>query len=524
MEFPKLEELNCSNCTERSIEAHYPDFWEHITKNYHCEKWTEKLYWFYHNINDYPRCRVCGKPTKFINLKTGYREFCSTKCMNSCDSIQERKAQTSIKRYGVRNAMQNDEVKKKLQSTLVERYGVDNISKSNIFHESRKRTCLEKYGVEHPMQSSPIREKMITTQRLKNIYLDPNLIGYTEDGQQIRKCCKSNCDRCTKKYYITPTNIYFDRNRLGYEPCTTLVPVGNSQKSSLEYKVKDLLDRYGIHYICNDRKLMSNGKELDIFIPDYNLAIECNGIWSHSIMNNSSPKPKNYHIDKTRQCRAYGIELIHLWEDWIMGKWDIVESMLLNKLNLTHTKLYARNTRISEINVKECKEFIDKNHIQGAPNGSHIRIGLYDGNELVSVMTFTLHQDGWHLDRFCNKLNTNVVGGASKLLKYFINQYSPDVIISFSSNDISCGDLYKTLGFETDYKYQSSYWYFRPGTLKRDHRASWSKPEIVRKGIKNEIDDSWTEFEVMKELGFFCIYDSGQYKWILDISKEKDLL
>ena len=105
----------------------------------------------------------------------------------------------------------------------------------------------------------------------------------------------------------------------------------------------------------------------------------------------------------------------------------------LNKLNLTHTKLYARNTRISEISIKECKEFIDKNHIQGAPNGSHIRIGLYDRNELVSVMTFTLHQDGWHLDRFCNKLNTNVVGGASKLLKYFINQYNPDVIISFSS-------------------------------------------------------------------------------------------
>ena len=80
---------------------------------------------------------------------------------------------------------------------------------------------------------------------------------------------------------------------------------------------------------------MHDRKELDIFIPKFNLAIECNGIWSHSVMNNPSPKPRNYHINKTKQCRKYNIEVIHLWEDWIMGKWDIVESMLLNKLGIT---------------------------------------------------------------------------------------------------------------------------------------------------------------------------------------------
>ena len=94
MEYPKLEELNSSNCTERSIEIHYPEFWKYIIDNYHhSEKWTERIYWFYYGLNDFPKCPICGKRTNFINLKNGYREFCSTKCLNNSKDIQLRKKQ-----------------------------------------------------------------------------------------------------------------------------------------------------------------------------------------------------------------------------------------------------------------------------------------------------------------------------------------------------------------------------------------------------------------------------------------------
>ena len=518
MDYPKLTDLNPSNCTERSIKIHYPDFWAHIIKNYHCEKWTEKLYWFYHNITDYPKCKVCGAPTKFINLKTGYREFCGYKCMNSCNDIQSRKKETSRRNWGTDNPMQSKTIQTKLKFTIQERYGVDNPFQQPDFKEKRIKTNLQRYGVPHHLQNEHVKNKLVQTQRLKNIYFDPNLMGYTEDGQQIRRCNNNNCDKCQKRYYVTPTNVYFDRSRLGYETCTNLVPIGNSQKSSLEYKVRELLDNHNIYYISNNRKLTHDKKELDIFIPEFNLAIECNGIWSHSVMNNSSPKSRSYHMDKTKQCRKCNIEVIHLWEDWILGKWDIVESILLNKLKLTKNNIYARNTIVKELSAKCCNEFMEKNHIQGATNNSHVRLGLYHEEELVSVMSFSLQKEKWILDRFCNILNTNVVGGASKLLKYFISLYHPDSIISFSSNDISDGNLYKVLGFETDYKYQPSYWYFRPGSLQRDHRSGWSKSEIVRKGFKEKVDESWTEFDTMKELGFFCIYDSGQFRWTLTLN------
>lgn len=517
MEYPKIEDLNSSNCTERSIKIHYPEFWEFITKNYRCEKWTENLYWFYHNLTDYPKCKICGEPTKFINLKTGYREFCGYKCMNFCTDVQSRKKETSRKKWGTDNPMQSEVVKDKLRKTVRERYGVDNTFQMEEFDEKRKSTNLKKYGVEHHLQNPEIKSKLIRTQRKQNIDRDSGLIGYNEEGLQIRKCPHPGCNQCSQKFYTTPTNIYFDRNRLGYETCTTLIPIGNSRRSSLEYKITQLLDDFGIQYQTNNRSILNDHKELDIYIPSHKLAIECNGIWVHSIMNNCSPKPTSYHIDKTKKCREFGIEVLHLWEDWIIYKWDIVKSIILNKLKLNSNRIYARKTEIRELNPVECNEFMDKNHIQGKTNNSMIRYGLFYNGELVSAMSFSLIKSNWILDRFCSRLNTNVIGGASKLLNYFINQYHPNTIVSFSSNDISNGDLYEKLGFTSDKKYQGEYWYFRPSNLRRDHRSSWSKSEIVRKGVKDKVDVTWTERDVMEQLGFFCIYDSGQFKWILNL-------
>ena len=516
MDYPKLENLNPSNCTERSIEKHYPEFWEYIIKNYHCEKWTERLYWFYHDLNDYPKCPVCGKNTSFINIKTGYREFCSQKCMNSSEVIKMRKKQTSFKNFGVESPMKSPEIKKKLKESIQKKYGVDNVFQLNDVKNKTKQTCLEKYGVFHHLQNPHIKQKLINTIRNKNIWADKYLIGYTDEGKQIRKCPHKNCNKCQQKYYIIPTSIYFDRKRLNTETCTNLLKIGAKHDSSLEQKILILLDEFNIPYIRNDRKIMGNKKEVDIYIPSKNIAIECNGIWAHSTMNNKDPKPKKYHQNKTVACKANNVELIHLWEDWILFKYDIVKSLILNKLGLINNSIYARKCVVKEIPIEICNKFLNENHIQGKTN-SMIRLGLFYNNFLVSVMTFKLNKNQWELNRFCTKINMRVPGAASKLLKYFIKMYNPKSIISFSSNDISSGNLYKKLGFQTDHKINQSYWYFEPGSLKRYHRSSFTKEEIVRRGWRDKIDDTWTEFEVMEEHGYFQIYDSGQLKWVMNM-------
>lgn len=90
---------------------------------------------------------------------------------------------------------------------------------------------------------------------------------------------------------------------------------------------------------------------------------------------------------------------------------------------------------------------------------SSVRLGLITNDDkLVSVMTFNKIRKGIgnlnsdtdntrELSRFCNLKYSSVVGGASKLFKYFITHYQYDKIVSFSDVAHTKGSLYSILGF-----------------------------------------------------------------------------
>lgn len=222
-------------------------------------------------------------------------------------------------------------------------------------------------------------------------------------------------------------------------------------------------------------------------------------------------------MEKFIRCQEQGIQLLTIWEDWIVNHPDIVRSILLSKLGLNDT-IYARKCVLREIDAHAANEFLDLNHIQGR-SYSKVKIGMFHNDELVSVMVFGARQtmssknpDEWDLIRFCNKLNYNVIGAASKMLKYFVTHYHPSAIYSFSSNDISDGRLYKTLGFHMD-TINQSYWYIDK-KYKRHHRSSFTKDAIVRRGWRED-KNGWREVDVMDEYGYYQIYDSGQTKWVL---------
>ena len=113
-----------------------------------------------------------------------------------------------------------------------------------------------------------------------------------------------------------------------------------------------------------------------------------------------------------------------------------------------------------------------------------------------------MEEGGYNLSRFCNKINTNVVGGASKLLKNFLNTYNPTRIVSYADKDWSIGSLYNTLGFENigdndpDYKYIVE--------NKRVHKSRYKKSKL-----KTEL----TEEKATEKLGILKIYDCGKLKF-----------
>ena len=263
------------------------------------------------------------------------------------------------------------------------------------------------------------------------------------------------------------------------------------------------IDGYELH----NRDIL-NGREIDIYIPSLKLGIEYDGLRWHSEIFN---KGANYHLSKTEECERQGIRLIHIFEDEWQYKRDIVKSRLLNLIGKTPDKIYARKCAIKEVDSHTASKFLNENHIQGTCNSSY-RYGLYYNDELVSIMTFgklrknlgSTDKDGYYeLLRFCNKLNTAVVGGASKLFKHFLKENKPTNVISYADRRWSNGGLYEKLGFTLNHKSKPSYFYVVND--KRENRFKYRKDVLVKEGY----DSSKTEHQIMLERGIYRIYDCG---------------
>ena len=511
--FPKQTDLNPASCRGVAIENKYPEFYAYLLKTFK-GTFAEKMFLFYHNLETPPVCTVCGKPTAFMGMNRGYREFCSWNCMNSCPDIQERKKQTCLKNYGTVNPMECKEVRDKIKKTNQQRYGVDNAFQSKQLMEKAKQTCLEKYGTEYANQSEEVKKKILKSKRnniMKNI---PEILeildGDTTDIYRMG-CCDPNCNKCNEKYFDILSNHLYDRSRLNADPCTRRSPIGSHIKNTtLEIFIKNILDEYKIEYETNNRTILS-GKELDIYIPSHNLAIECNGVYWHAMYDSE------YHYNKWKTCKESNIQLLSIWEDWITNKPEIVRSLLLSKLGIYKERIYARNCEVKPVKPRDALKFLDDNHIQGKCN-SKLKLGLYYNDELVSLMVFGYNSrkimgkdTGWELLRFCSKLNIQVVGGAERLLSHFRNNHPDEQIISFASHDISNGNLYIKLGFVPVKEIHSIYWYVHNQTHHRYHRTSFTKNKLVKMGY----DPSLTEEQIMATTDYLRIYDSGLTKYVL---------
>ncbi len=313
---------------------------------------------------------------------------------------------------------------------------------------------------------------------------------------------------------ICPIHGEFEQRPDGHLQGVGCLKCGLSCDKS-ENELKDFIKSLNIEFIENTRNIISP-LELDIYIPSHNLAIEYDGLYWHSELY----KPSNYHLNKTLECEKQGIQLIHIFEDEWLFKQDIVKSRLMNILGLTSNKIFARKTNIKEVSSNDSKLFLNDNHIQGS-SIDKFRIGLYLDDELISLMTFgkprialgsKSTENGYELFRFCNKLNTSVIGGADKLLKHFIKTYNPKNIISYADRRWSQGDLYEKLGFTFIHNSKPNYYYIINN--KRKHRFAYRKDVLIKDGF----DPNNTEHDIMLERKIYRIYDCGTitYKLICE--------
>ena len=324
MIIPKFEDFNSSNCKPRSLEIHYPEFYKMIVENYHCDTWNENLYWYYNKLTDYPRCKTCGDKTKFINLKEGYREFCSKKCSNSnkdkqektkqvciekfggiapasSKEVQKKMKETNLERYGVENAMQNKNISSRSQQTNVDRYGgCGNASKE--LQEKYQLTIQEKYGVDNPMKSNVVKERA-----KNNFYSKYGVWHQSQLPDIIDKI--SNTKRKNKTFHT----------------------------SQIEELFKDYLDSINIEYIrqYKNKKYPFN---CDFYIPKFDLYIEIQGNWLHG-KHPYDPKIDNKIIEmwKSKNTKFYNNAI----EVWTIK--DPLKRKITKDNNLRFLEIFSNN-------------------------------------------------------------------------------------------------------------------------------------------------------------------------------------
>jgi len=432
----------------------------------------------------------------------------------SSEIFKNNQTKYNLEKYGFENVFGSEEIKEKIRKTNLEKYGVDNPFKSEEIKDKIKKTNLEKYGVLFYVQTDNFnvnnKLKIKETNFIKyqngnkmrdekyrkkfNICSDPNYISYETES----KMSFFNCE--LGHVFLISSDNYRHRINNNVKLCTICYPIGNSPS----VKEQELCDFIKSIYSGEVIQSYRDGLEIDIYLPDLKIGFEFNGLYWHSEIY----KDRMYHLNKSNYFKEKGIEIMHIWEDDWDFKKEIVKSMILNKLGKS-IKIYARNCEIMDISDNATvKDFLNKNHIQGEYYNFVKSIGLFFNGELVSVMAFDqfegrkkMQEGEWNLSRFSNITGHSITGGASKILKYFIDRYTPTRLISYADRNWSSGGLYEKLGFDKVHETNPDYKYIVDGI--RKHKSGFRKSRI---GISES------------QIDLHKIWDCGKIKYQLKIN------
>lgn len=127
------------------------------------------------------------------------------------------------------------------------------------------------------------------------------------------------------------------------------------QKSKKEFDLATWLKNFTV-VDQNYKPEWLGKKEIDIFLPEYNVGIEYNGIVYHHSTVDTDPyyqrytKECNYHLDKYNLCIANKVSLLHIFEFEDLEVWK--ENLLMFLNNPNAFKIVFENTKRNYIHNK----------------------------------------------------------------------------------------------------------------------------------------------------------------------------
>lgn len=334
-------------------------------------------------------CKICGKPTRFVNLIIGFKTYCSTKCAMSdsvirekvsqktkeatenikqrnlakygvewttqLDSQKEKSKKTSLIKYGTEHPMQNVDIQKRRNTSTLEHLGVEFATQSKEIQNKIKETNIEKYGVDCPLQQENVRQ--YTTKNAWNAEARQKRIKTTNDRYgvntnvqrpEIQALAQTPEVKNKRVNAIKETILEKYNVTCGYNiPEIREKAIKNSHsKEANEKRVKTLNANDGVSSSEQQFMDLANLHNLDIdpqhyddkypylcdfYIPEKDLYIELNVFWTHNdhFYTGSKEDLDTVNYWKSKNNSFYN-NAIYTWTDLDVRKCQIAKDNNLN--------------------------------------------------------------------------------------------------------------------------------------------------------------------------------------------------
>lgn len=222
----------------------------HIQYN-HKEYNSKKYYdtFIKKDINE-GKCEVCGKETPFYSILRGYSKYCCKSCSHKTEQFRQRFKQA------IRNKTkeENKEWRSKIQKAVKDKSTTGKCITDEEL-KNRENKCLLKYQKEYPY--------------LKEYH---------------NKIASGVCPECGKSFEIDRWTLH-NRNKLHLPICMNCYPINYTRQSGQSCFEKEVYDFIVSNYdksISRNNRTILESMELDIWLPDVRVGIECDGTYWHA--------------------------------------------------------------------------------------------------------------------------------------------------------------------------------------------------------------------------------------------------
>lgn len=385
-----------------------------------------------------PTCRACGKTTRYVSFS--FKEYCG-----SCAPIAMREGGAKGGKAEAWNRGMTARDDERIRAAAVRMTG-----SGNPF-----------YGKRH---NDLVRSRISISKRLRAETVDSRILSRWEEFEMVtpledytsrqRQYLQFRCKVCGTLQ--DKTLQAFERGSL----CQTCHPISTSK---WQLEVEEWVRSEGFEVKRGDRTTI-HPREIDIFIPDHGVGIECHGLYFHSEAMEGCDKWS--HSLKADLADAAGVRLLQVFHDEWRDRNHIVKEMILSRLGKASRRVGARKCEIVRLNTGEQRAFFESSHLSGY-SPAQIAWGLRFGNEILSSISLRVPRQGkWkdylEISRFATIPGASVPGALSRLCRIGLNyamEQGKRGLMTYVDRRVGDGSGYRQSGFTEVGRTGPDYWY-----------------------------------------------------------------